>query len=242
MVTTVSISKNGRIFVAGSTNTLSSPATGTFPTVNTGAPAYFEGNLLALKKPNIFVSFLEAKTSSTPLKLAWSTLFGDDNFGEEYVQDIDISGKFLFLTGNAFLEPNTPSFPLIREVGGFLQTISNPIVTGFNQNGNNGLILKFMNEESSNLKTGTTTDEYDIVVYPNPSDENFIYLKSGMTSKQTVHIEITDLFGRCLRNAGEIELSNNGKKIDLGGLSEGYYFLKIESSLLNKLVPFIKTK
>lgn len=44
------------------------------------------------------------------------------------------------------------------------------------------------------------------------------------------------------RNVGEIELSSDANKIDIQGLSEGYYFLKIESPLVNKLMPFIKTK
>ncbi|MEO8146492.1 MAG: SBBP repeat-containing protein [Bacteroidia bacterium] len=242
MVTAAAISNTGKIFITGYTDNSYINTPGNLPVVNPGAPSYFEGNMAAYTPAEIFISAFDSKSAADPYQLVWSTLFGDDNSGREIAYDMDMSGNSLYMSGNAFLEPANPTFPLIHEQNGFLQCAANPMVAGFNPSGSNGLILKFANYEGNPLKDApdNVTTKSSLKIYPNPCSEPYLNLQTGDYDFTNAQFKIVDVYGRTIKNLTLKTSQGEVVKIDLEGVSKGYYFLSVSNGDDSEQIPFIR--
>lgn len=241
-ITATSITNTGKIFVTGYTDNSYINTTGNLPVVNPGAPAYFEGNLGAYTPAEIFISAFDSKSSADPYKLVWSTLFGDDNSGREIAYDMDMAGSNLYLSGNAFLEPSTPTFPMVCEQNGFLQCAGNPMVAGFNPSGSNGLILKFSNNEQMPMKQATAFQgaKTSLTIFPNPCAEPFLNLELHDYNATNAQFKILDVYGRTIKILTPQIAQDQIVKINLEGVSKGYYFLSVSNNGDYQQIPFIR--
>ncbi|MEO8146542.1 MAG: SBBP repeat-containing protein [Bacteroidia bacterium] len=241
-ISAASIGNNGEILIAGYTDNTYNSALGDLPVVNAGGSAYFQDNLAAYDPAQIFIASFESESGADPFKLSWCTLFGDQHTGREFPYDLDVSGKNIFIAANACLEPQTPGFPMLSEPNGFLQPASNPVVNGFNPSGSNGLILKFVNENNSNLRTEniSTQNKSSLKLYPNPCADKFISLQQNNDEYADSKIQIIDASGRCVKQFNQQIAPGENTRIDLDGVAKGYYFISVKSNSIDEKIPFVK--
>lgn len=96
--------------------------------------------------------------------------------------------------------------------------------------------FKFIIEESETLSDDSFELSEDIVMYPNPVNSNYTYIK--MNDMNNVNIHVYDMNGNLL-NVGVDRTSNNELRLSTNTLSSGIYLVKIISdgiSITKKLV------
>ncbi len=237
-ITAAKINATGKLFITGYTDNSLNSAQGNLPLVNPGNQTYFQGNLGPNNPAQIFLTTFSPRTAIKPFELIYATLIGDVNTGIEYPYDLDISTNGLFITGSVLNEPVTPSFPLVKEGNGFLQSAVMPLVNGFNPSGGNGLILKFRNEVGGSIRLQENITENKLSLYPNPCSGNFIYIDHATISD--AEISIVDAAGKCIRTLTLNNAENNQVSIEVNDLKSGYYMVIINQNGNRTQLPFVK--
>jgi hypothetical protein len=88
--------------------------------------------------------------------------------------------------------------------------------------GENNSLTCYSDSASQEFKTN---EQNDVVIYPNPSQGNFIYIESRDNIANAV-ITIFDLYGRVIKTTSP-QLLNSRMQINLGYLSTGKYILRV---------------
>ena len=75
------------------------------------------------------------------------------------------------------------------------------------------------------VKEFKTNEQNEVVVYPNPSEANYVYLESRDVIKDAV-ITVYDIFGRAVRTLPSTSL-NGRLRLDVSNLSTGKYIVRL---------------
>ena len=90
------------------------------------------------------------------------------------------------------------------------------------------IIINFIDESSLNN---------NFIIYPNPVQEN-IYIQNNYTLKMSYEISIFNLLGEQI--FFEPNVVNSTQLIELAGLKNGIYFIRIRSKEYSSIKKFIK--
>jgi len=75
---------------------------------------------------------------------------------------------------------------------------------------------------------GDTTNELEVVVYPNPSENAVTIIIDNLIENSTVQIAIEDLNGKCIYKANEVMAGGKyAHEWNTAGIQKGFYFYKI---------------
>lgn len=85
-------------------------------------------------------------------------------------------------------------------------------------------------------------DMAEVVLYPNPANEDCLNVLNNMGFDGEIKIDIYDLTGKMLLSANSRNSINirNGFKVNISELEKGYYLIKVSSKKSSKSLPFIK--
>ena len=73
-----------------------------------------------------------------------------------------------------------------------------------------------------------TNEENEIVIYPNPSQDSYIYVEAR-DNIENASITLYDIFGRVVKTTAP-QLLNSRFQLNVGNLSSGKYILKVTGS------------
>ena len=79
-----------------------------------------------------------------------------------------------------------------------------------------------------------------LAVYPNPAYEK-LFLKFNSTRSDKLSYSIMDMFGRTV-SANQLTGNSNEETVDISSLSEGVYFVRMNSGQNTTTTKFIKIK
>ncbi|MEO0083060.1 MAG: SBBP repeat-containing protein [candidate division WOR-3 bacterium] len=209
---TITTDNVGNIFIAG--NTLSS----NFPTYNPGSSAYYQGSLAGGHEAFI-LGF-----NNAGIRL-WGTFYGGGSTDYGMSIKTDASGN-IFATGFT-LSTNFPTY--------------NPGGNSYYQANNAGsydaYILKFASAVSGieEIKQMISTNDFQLNLQPNPFKTQSI-IRYSITVNEKVNLSVYDVSGKLVKNlinefqnAGEYKFVWNGKDENNQKITNGIYFLILET-------------
>jgi hypothetical protein len=88
----------------------------------------------------------------------------------------------------------------------------------------------------TNTATGFNMSE--MMLSPNPAN-NALNISVAAAKSGAYHVEVTDVEGRIVLSS-VVQLSSMGARLDIAGLKQGYYLLKLRNSESQWAKPFMK--
>lgn len=86
------------------------------------------------------------------------------------------------------------------------------------------------------LSSASIPDKYDVHLFPNPAIDNLKVMISGSITT-AVSYQVIDIFGRIIIT-GETRIACNSFDIDSKKLTNGLYFLRINSGNITETLKF----
>jgi hypothetical protein len=200
---------------------------------------------------NSFAGAISSSTTTTPVKLvslkatkvnedvlvSWATASEVNNRGFNVERSID--GKtfeyvgFVKGMGNSSVTNNYR----LEDANAFVTTGVSKLYYRLKQMDNDG---KF---EYSNIisLTNDELNEVNVVAYPNPFSDNLTIVVNA-SELENIHVDIVDISGRVMLSLDKtIDNTKNSMSInEVSSLSQGVYFVKINTNGITKVIKMIK--
>lgn len=88
----------------------------------------------------------------------------------------------------------------------------------------------------------TSCENIDLFeAYPNPTSDDVTILVKGGFSESETYVSLMDINGKVIKSVPYIELKNNQFVVDLSGLENGIYIVRLFDGITNsKMIKLVK--